>query len=231
MGGIYLFLAQYLQLVLGMTPLEASIALLPSNILGIAGTMAAPFLARRFRNIYVMTAGMLIAASGILLLSQVESGTPLPVVVSSFVLMSMGFSLAMTLTTDVIMTVAPPERAGAASGISETSAELGMALGVAVLGSVGTAVYRSLMEDGIPAGVAAGTAGNARATLAGALEVSKELGGVRGESIGAAARESFTEALGFVSLLSAALVIATSIVTVILLRRFFVSAERAPSAA
>ena len=231
MGGIYLFLAQYLQLVLGLSPLQASIALLPSNILGVAGSMLAPFLARRFRNIYVMTAGMLVAASGIILLSRVAAGATLPVIVAAFVIMSIGFSLTMTLTTDVIMTVAPPERAGAASGISETSAELGLALGVAVLGSVGTAVYRSLMDTGIPVGIPAAAARNAQATLAGAIQVSNQVGGKPGTTLGATARDSFTEALGFVSLISAALVIATSIVTVILLRRFLASAERVPSAA
>jgi DHA2 family multidrug resistance protein-like MFS transporter len=231
MGGIYLFLAQYLQLVLGLSPLQAGIALLPSNILGVAGSMLAPFLARRFRNYYVMTAGMLVAAAGILLLSRVSSGATLPVIVTSFVIMSIGFSLAMTLTTDVIMTVAPPERAGAASGISETSAELGMALGVAMLGSVGTAIYRSLMAKEIPVSIPAAAARNAQATLAGAIEVSNEVGGDSGATLGAAARESFTAALGFVSVVSAALVIATSIVTVILLRRFLASAEQSPSAA
>ena len=231
MGGIYLFVAQYLQLVLGLSPLQAGLALLPSNVLGLIGTSVAPYLARRFRSIYVMTAGMLVAATGIALLTRVAAGASLPAIVSAFVLMSMGFSLAMTLTTDVIMTVAPPERAGAASGISETSAELGMALGVAVLGSVGTAVYRSLMETGIPVGIPVEAAKNAKATLAGALAASKDAGGASGETLIATARDSFAQALGFVSGISAALVIATSIVTLILLRRFFASTGNVPTAA
>lgn len=219
MGGIYLFVAQYLQLVLGLTPLQAGIALVPSNILGIAGTMLAPFLARRYRTVYVMTAGMLLSAFGIAVLTRVVSGAPLGTIVTAFIIMSIGFSLAMTLTTDLIMTAAPPERAGAASGISETSAELGMALGVAVLGSVGTALYRSRMEDAIPVGIPVDRAENARATLAGALTVSRETGGPAGESVIASARDAFSHSLALVSGISAAMVIATSITTLILLRR------------
>jgi DHA2 family multidrug resistance protein-like MFS transporter len=219
MGGIYLFVAQYLQLVLGLSPLQAGIALVPSNILGIAGTMLAPFLARRFRTIYVITAGMLVSAVGIAVLTRVVSGAPLGTIVTAFIIMSIGFSLAMTLTTDLIMTAAPPERAGAASGISETSAELGMALGVAVLGSVGTALYRSRMENAIPVGIPLDGAVNARATLAGALTVSREAGGPAGENLIAAAREAFSHSLALVSGISAAMVIATSITTLILLRR------------
>jgi DHA2 family multidrug resistance protein-like MFS transporter len=219
MGGIYLFVAQYLQLVLGLSPLEAGIALLPSNIGGFAGTMFAPYLARRFRSTHVMTAGMLIAALGIGVLIFVGVGSALPAILTGFILMSIGFSGAMTLTTDLIMSVAPPERAGAASGISETSAELGMALGVAVLGSVGTAVYRSLMAGALPDGISAGAADSARATLAGALAVTNDLGTPLGAQLAVAARAAFAQSLALVAGLSSFMVIATSIVTLILLRR------------
>jgi DHA2 family multidrug resistance protein-like MFS transporter len=125
----------------------------------------------------------------------------------------------MTLTTDVIMSVAPPERAGAASGISETSAELGMALGVAVLGSIGTASYRSTMARELPAGLSIGEAESVRATLAEALQVTSQLSGPLGSGIAAVARDAFSQSLALVSAVSATMIIATSIVTLILLRR------------
>lgn len=231
MGGIYLFVAQYLQLVLGLSPLEAGIALLPSNILGIAGTTLAPFLARRFRTVHVMTAGMLVSSVGIAVLTRVAAGASLATVVTAFVIMSVGFSLAMTLTTDLIMSVAPPERAGAASGISETSAELGLALGVAVLGSVGTALYRSLMENAIPAGIPDVAANNARATLAGALTVARDAPGPLGDALTVSARDAFAQSLALVAAISAAMVIATSVVTLLLLRRVGAQANRVPAAA
>jgi DHA2 family multidrug resistance protein-like MFS transporter len=219
MGGIWLFIAQYLQLVLGLSPLQAGVALLPSNVGGIIGTILAPFLARRMRVAYVIASGMLLAALGIAVLTRMAEGVSLATVVGSFVIMSMGFSGAMTLTTDVIMSVAPPERAGAASGISETSAELGLALGVAVLGSVGTALYRSSMEASMPAGLSPDAAESARATLAGAIQVTREIGGSSGDRIAEVARQSFVESLAHVSWISATLVIATTIITLILLRR------------
>ena len=230
MGGIYLFVAQYLQLVLGLSPLQAGIALVPSNIMGIAGTTLAPFLARRYRTVYVMTAGMVVASMGIGVLTLVARGAPLAAIVGAFVIMSVGFSLAMTLTTDVIMTVAPPERAGAASGISETSAELGMALGVAVLGSVGTAIYRSQMETAIPAGIAGAAAANARATLAGALTVSTDVGGDAGQALTSVARDAFSQSLSVVSGISATMVFVTSIVTLMMLRRFGTDPNQVPAA-
>jgi DHA2 family multidrug resistance protein-like MFS transporter len=226
MGGIYLFVAQYLQLVLGLSPLQAGLALLPSNLGGIAGTMLAPFLVRRFQPAHVIAAGMVLAALGISVLTQVGGVFPVGTIVASFVVMSFGFSGAMTLTTDVIMSVAPPERAGAASGISETSAELGMALGVAVLGSVGTASYRSIMATELPAGLSSGEAERIRATLAEALEVTSRLSGPAGGDVAAVARDAFSQSLALVSAVSATMVIATSIVTLILLRRVGSGVER-----
>jgi DHA2 family multidrug resistance protein-like MFS transporter len=94
-----------------------------------------------------------------------------------------------------------------------------MALGVAVLGSVGTAVYGSAMENAIPVGIPVDGAENARATLAGALTVSREVGGPAGETLLVAARDAFSQSLALVSGISSSMVIATSIMTLILLRR------------
>ncbi len=219
MGGIYLFVAQYLQLVLGLSALEAGIALLPSNVGGIAGTMLAPYLVKKFKIHHVMGAGMLLAAAGIGMFTQIGGPSALATIIGGFILMSIGFSSTMTLTTDVIMSAAPPERAGAASGISETSAELGMALGVAVLGSVGTASYRSIMERQLPVGVSSEAAEGVRATLAEALAVTGRLPEPLGGQVAAIARSAFSDSLALVSGISAAIVIATTIMTLIILRR------------
>ncbi len=219
MGGIYLFVAQYLQLVLGLSPLQAGVALLPSNVAGIGGTMLAPFLARRFKIHHLIGAGMLLGAAGIGLLTQVGEGSGLAAIIAGFIVMSIGFSGTMTLTTDAIMSAAPPERAGAASGISETSAELGMALGVAVLGSIGTASYRSTMERQLPVGISSEAAESVRATLAEALAVTARLPEPLGDQVDTIAKASFTDSLALVSGISAVMVIATSIVILILLRR------------
>ena len=219
MGGIYLFVAQYLQLVIGLSPLHAGIALLPSTLSGIAATTLAPFLARRMPTTWIIAGGMALSSIGIAVLTQLGGASELPLIVASYVIISFGFSGAMTLTTDVIMSVAPPERAGAASGISETSAELGMALGIALLGSVGTAAYRSSMSSGLPHGIASTFYDEARATLAGAARVALELGDPLGPEVVASAREAFAHALALVSGISATLVIASAVITLVLLRQ------------
>src|SRR5687767_15861922 len=94
-------------------------------------------------------------------------GAGLGLVITGFVIISAGLNPTMTMTTDLIMGVAPPDRAGAASAISETSCELGLALGLAVLGSVGTASYRSIMAADALAGIPADAVGAARGTLGG----------------------------------------------------------------
>jgi DHA2 family multidrug resistance protein-like MFS transporter len=95
------------------------------------------------------------------------------------------------LTTDLIVGSAPPERAGAASAISETAGELGGAVGIAVFGSIGVAVYRSGMMGIVPAGVSASTAAAARATLGGAIEVARSLSMSEGRQVAFAARQAF----------------------------------------
>lgn len=218
MGGIYLFVAQYLQLVLGLSPLQAGRWLVPTTLAGIVGTILAPFFAHRVRPANVMGAGMVVAAVGMIVLTRIEDLSALGAVIASLGIISLGFSGAMTLTTDMIMTVAPPERAGAASGISETSAELGMALGVAVLGSVGTAAYRHTMAISLPSDIPADAADKARATLGGAVAVGKQLG-AGGAELTAVARGAFAHSLELVAAVSAVLVLAASIVTFVLLRR------------
>ena len=80
-----------------------------------------------------------------------------------------------TLATDLVVGSAPPERAGSASAISETASEFGGALGIAILGSIGTAVYRGEMADSLPAGIPPATAEAARETLGGAVAQSFEM--------------------------------------------------------
>ncbi len=88
---------------------------------------------------------------------------------TGFVVYSLGLAPVFTLATDLVVGSAPPERAGAASAISETASEFGGALGIAILGSIGTAIYRADMADSLPAGVPLATAEAARETLGGAV--------------------------------------------------------------
>src|SRR6266545_2868732 len=141
--GYFLFVAQYLQLVLELSPLQAGLWSVPSAVGFIVGSNLAPRIMYRFRPARVMGASLALAALGLVMLLWVGETSGLAVLVSASVIISLALSPMFNLTTELIVGSAPPERAGAASGISETGAELGGALGIAILGSIGTAVYRS----------------------------------------------------------------------------------------
>ncbi len=127
--GYFLFVAQYLQLILGLSPLEAGLWSLPSAIAFIVGSQAAPHIVRRVRPAYLIGGGLGLGAVGLVVLTQVGTTGGLPALVAASIIISLGMAPVFGLTTEMIVGSAPPERAGAASGISETGAELGGALG------------------------------------------------------------------------------------------------------
>jgi DHA2 family multidrug resistance protein-like MFS transporter len=218
-GGLYLLVSQYLQLVVGLSPLHAGMALLPATVAGTMGTVAAPLLVKRIRVGYVMPGGMILSTAGMVLIALMNASSGIGLLVAAYITMSFGVNVAMSLTTDTIMGVAPPERAGAASGISETAAELGAALGIALLGSVSTAYYRSAMGDGMPAVIPTGIAADARATIGGAIVSAATLGGAGGAQLAEVAREAFTASLSIVAVISAVLVLVTSLITIGIMNR------------
>jgi DHA2 family multidrug resistance protein-like MFS transporter len=122
------------------------------------------------------------------------------------------------MTTDVIVSSAPPERAGVASAISETGAELGGALGIAVLGSIVTVVYRGAMATVEPAGLPAAAAEAARDTLGGATAVAEQLSGPIGTALLETAREAFTQGVIVAATISAMVGVGAALATAIILR-------------
>jgi MFS transporter, DHA2 family, multidrug resistance protein len=173
--GAYLHLAQYLQLVLGLSPLEAGLWTAPSAVGTIAGSMLATWLVRRVRPAPVVGAGLTLTAVGFGMLTRVDGSSGLAVVVAASVVISAGLGPLMTLATDMVVGAAPSERGGAAAALSETSGVLGGALGIAILGSIGTAVYRSQVTGALPAGVPPEAAQAARDTLGGAVAAAGQL--------------------------------------------------------
>jgi MFS transporter, DHA2 family, multidrug resistance protein len=216
--GALLFTAQYLQLVLGLSPLEAGLWSLPSSAGFILGSMATPLLVRRAAPVAVMAAGLALAAVGFGLLTQLPSSSGLPLLVTGSVIFSLALAPVDTLATDLAVGAAPPERAGAASAITETSAEFGGALGIAILGVIGTAVYRAQMAEAVPAGVPDQAAAAARDTLGGAVAVAGQLPERVGAALLEVAREAFTQGLHLAAAVSAAASLAFAILVVVLLR-------------
>jgi len=225
--GYFLFVAQYLQLVLGLSPLEAGLWSLPSAVGFIVGSNLAPRILRRVRPAPVIGAGLAMAAVGLAVLTQVGGShdADLAILAGASLLVSLGLAPVFTATTDLIVSSAPPERAGAASGISETGSELGGALGIAILGSIGVAVYRGALADTLPADLPAQAAAAARDTLGGAVGVAAQLPAELGAAVVAAAREAFIQGLQLTAALSAAVAVAIAVVATVLLRDVPAGAE------
>ncbi len=218
--GYFLFVAQYLQLVLGLSPLEAGLWSLPSAVGFIVGSNLAPRILRRVRPAPVIGVGLAMAAVGLAVLTRVGGShdADLALLAGASLVISLGLAPVFTATTDLIVSSAPPERAGAASGISETGAELGGALGIAILGSIGIAVYRGQLAGALPADLPDQAAAAVQDTLGGAVGVAAQLPQQLGAVVLAAAREAFVQGLQLTAALSAAVAVATAVIATVLLR-------------
>jgi MFS transporter, DHA2 family, multidrug resistance protein len=217
--GIEVFVAQYFQLVLGYSPLEAGLWSVPGAAAFVVGSQLTPPLAARVRPPAAMLGGIAIAIGGAALLTQVGADDGPGLLVAGVVILSLGLAPLFTLAADLAIGSAPPERAGAASGISETSSELGGALGLAILGTVGTAVYRGHTAGAFPADVPTGAAGTAGDTLAGAVEVADRLPGPLAADVIEPARDAFTQGLQVAATVSGVLLVAAAVIVAKLLRR------------
>jgi DHA2 family multidrug resistance protein-like MFS transporter len=216
--GIYIYVGQYLQLVVGLTPRAAGLWLLPGSVCVTAGSMLAPAIVRRYRPAHVMAAGVALAAIGFGVFTQI-AWLGLGGIVGGSAILYLGLGPFYTLGTDLIVAAAPPERAGAAAAISETSSELGGALGIAVLGSVGTAAYRAAMADGRLDGLPPAAIVAARDTLGGATAAAAQLPGKVGLRLADAARDAFTHAFALSAAICGAVAAAVSLAALVLLRR------------
>ncbi|HEX2058731.1 MAG TPA: MFS transporter [Actinomycetota bacterium] len=212
--GTFLFTAQYLQLVVGLSPLEAGLWSLPSSVAVVFGSMMAPRVSRLVRPAFGVAGGLLIAACGLTVLTQLDGSGGLPVVVTGGVLFALGLGPVFILATDLIVGTAPAERAGAASAISETGAELGGAVGIALLGSIGTAVYRSGVTDAVGSGVPEA----ARDTLGGALAVAQTLPADAARELTVAAHDAFTQGLHVSATVGATVAVGIAVLVATLLR-------------
>ncbi|WP_295806025.1 MFS transporter [uncultured Nitratireductor sp.] len=214
--GSFLFIAQFLQLVLGLSPLAAGLWSLPSGIAFIAGSMITPLLAQSIRPPFLMAAGLILAAIGFGLVAWAAQTTDLVAMIIAFTVFSIGLAPVFTLTTDLVVGTVTPERAGAASAIAETCTELGGALGIAVLGSVVTAIYRT----GMAATPQSGPAYEAvRDTLGGALTVAQDLPTESATMLVENARLAFSNGLVVASVVCAVISLVAAFVAAVMLRR------------
>jgi DHA2 family multidrug resistance protein-like MFS transporter len=201
-----------------MSPFQAGLILAPMGLVFAAGAVVAPFLVRRFAPAQVLAGSFLVTAVGYVLIARLEADTALTVALAALFLFCAGLAPFGTLTTDLVMRAAPPAKAGAASGLSETSFEFGAALGVAVLGSILTAVYRARLDVAVLPAIAPDLALSARETLAAALLVAEGLDGDAGLRLADAARNAFTDAMQSAAWVSALLAVGTALICATRLR-------------
>ncbi|HEX2313869.1 MAG TPA: MFS transporter [Thermomonospora sp.] len=214
--GLMMLTAQYMQLVQGLSPLEAGLWVLPQSVAIILGFALSPALAQRLRPGVVASAGLVVGAVGVALLTRAGTDSGLGVLVAGQTLFFLGASPLLVLGTDMIVSSAPPERAGAASALSETAQEFGGALGLAIFGSVATAVYRARLDA--PEGVTGDAETEARETLGGATSVAERLPGDTGAALLDTARDAFTTGLHAAAGAATVLVVVAAVLAAVLLR-------------
>ncbi|CCQ14214.1 MFS-type efflux pump [Rhodococcus sp. AW25M09] len=224
MTGFSLFASQYLQLVVGLGPLEAGLWLLIPAVAAAAGAVLAPTLSKVISTGTIIAGGLLFIAFGCAAMVFVAVDSGLPLLLTGMALLTFGIGAASTLNSDIVLTAAAPEKAGAASALSETGAELGGAVGIAILGTIGSTVYRNGMEDAIPAGTPAEIADPARETIGGAVAVADYLPEPFASQLTDVAHSSFIDGFNLAAGTSAVLMAVSAVAIFVLLRRQTASA-------
>ncbi|GIE56030.1 MFS transporter [Actinoplanes octamycinicus] len=203
LAGLVYFLSQYFQLVAGYSPLRAGLAELPATVAATVSGVLAGALVRRTSMRAALAGGIGLTGLAMAVLTVLRPDTGYPLLGAALFVLGAGVGIAFTLASDVVLSSVPKEQAGAASAVSETAYELGMALGIATIGSIVAGVYRTMT---VPAGVPGGV----RESLAAAVDTASGLpAGPAGELL-VAARESFTSGLAVASGIGAVLLLAAA---------------------
>ncbi|MFI1018418.1 MFS transporter [Streptomyces sp. NPDC020965] len=218
MIGFGLFTSQYLQLVYGLRPWSAGLWTLPAAGATMISATLAAVIVQKVRPVYVICAGLLLAAAGFFVIAQVKADSELSMVIIGATMMAAGVGVVLTLAADLIIAAAPPERAGSASGLSETCAEFGGALGIAVLGSIGASIYRQNMDDNMPTGLPEAVSDTAHETLGGAVQVASHLPAEVGGLLLDASREAFTEGMQIASYAAGGVMLIAALLAGLMLR-------------
>lgn len=214
--GFLFFVSQDVQLVLGLSPMQAGIALLPGLVLMVVAGLGVVKVVRRVRPARVVAVALLFSAAGYAIVAAGAGESTLALLVVAFVVLSFGVGAAETVSNDLIVSSVPAEKAGAASAISETAYEVGAVLGTAVLGSILTASYHANVV--VPAGVPAADAAAAAETLGGATQVAGTLPAGQAQALLDSAHAAFGSGVGVTSLIGVVLMLVAAGVALVTLR-------------
>lgn len=214
-GGLF-FITQHLQLVLGLSPVAAGVALLPGLATSVIAGLGVVPVARRVSPRIVVPAALLVSASGYSLIALRSGELDATTLAVAFLAIGLGIGAAETVTNELILQAAPVHKAGAASAVSETAYEVGAVLGTAVLGTIVTAVYRTTIV--LPSGLSADRARAASETIGGAASVASGLPPGAAERVMTAAAAAFDAGVPFASALGALVVSAAAVLAALALR-------------
>jgi DHA2 family multidrug resistance protein-like MFS transporter len=214
--GFLFFLTQHLQLVVGLSPFDAALSLVPGILVIIVAGLTVVPLVKFVRPGYLMAGGLLLSLLAYGSIAIIGDGASLPVLIIAFCVLGAGIGSAETLSNDLILSSVPPDKAGAASGVSETAYELGAVLGTAVLGSILTASYRSSIV--IPDGLSTQDATAALETLGGAVEVASNAPSELGSQLLESARAAFDSGVVATSWVAVGLMAVAMTITLVTLR-------------
>jgi DHA2 family multidrug resistance protein-like MFS transporter len=212
------FNTQYFQLVLGLSPFKTGLWTLSGAISVTVSSMLSPKLVGWAPRFSVLTGCLLVCALGFAILALVGYGG-LPFLVVGSIVTTLGAGPIGTLSSETVVSAAPPERAGSAASISETSAECGGALGIAVLGSVGVVVYRMKMAAALPGGIARFAAASAHSSLAGAVAAAHEMQPEAGTLLLKTARAAFASGFVLVAAISSIVMVLAAVLMFVAARK------------
>ncbi|WP_434091024.1 MFS transporter [Streptomyces goshikiensis] len=217
-GTTMLFITQYFQSVDGMSPLAAGLGLLPGMAGSILSITVSPMLARRIRPAFLIAGGLALVVAGFVVLLRADADSGTAYLIVGWALNGLGGGPLMALGTGLVIGSATPEKAGSAASLSQTSNEFGYGLGIAVVGTVGTAVYRDRVSDALPSDLPGAAADAARESVAGAVAVSDGLPEPLAAHVLTAAREAFTGGMLTVVGISVVLLAAVALLIAVVLR-------------
>ncbi|WP_033424741.1 MFS transporter [Actinomadura flavalba] len=215
--GVQIFVQLYLQLVEGMTPFRTAVWLLPSTFATVIALQFVPSLTRRFRPGPTIGAGLVVVAAGYALIVLVQDAGQRPLLMAGLVVAGLGIGPLSASAAHLVLRSAPAERAGSAASLNETAGQLGIAAGIAVLGTIGTAVYRGGM-DVLPASVPAEAAAAARDGIVGAATTAPTLPPATAADLMARAGEALASSLSAVAVICVVLALAGAAVAALGLR-------------
>ncbi|WP_435616409.1 MFS transporter, partial [Streptomyces sp. 1222.5] len=223
--GLELIAAQYLQLVLGLSPLETGLRLLPLTVAAMGAGLAGARMLRRFGPRRMVCLGFCLTAAAVLTLTAMGATDNTALLLAGFVLLGFGLETTLFGAYESMLGEAPSEQAGGAAAIGETSYQLGAGIGIALLGSVMNAAYAPGLRSvpGVPRHASA-AAGH---SLGEAYEIAGRLGGSAGAALRRAARDSFVHGLHVTLLVSAVLLLLGAVMALRLPRTMQCGEEQA----